>query len=497
MKFKSTILSIALLFGLNQSGRAYFFYLPPVVTDPIKIQVYLANLQKELDEWQKQYGEMAKALKLDGTVSDIKAIVNIKQGDPTISNADLIQLKPALEMLGNLPKVESIEELDRNVKGIIAITRSNDIFPLIENRRDGVAITRNEATYRSSAILGRRIDQYELERDTAGEVVDQHSARLAGSIQRAAASTAKADLIASEIELASIDAETSIADLRREIRLNDAKVQDRANQAQAGAQAVFASDFSRTVAVTAANRTKRNTVAQPGDQMATQPPVAQADPKPYVAPSSTGDGYRDAISGISVSEDGVQLIIEFEVGGIAYYNSKLQHPTYPGGASGPTVGIGYDLGYNTPGQIQSDWGDVLDAGTVARLQAVAGLKRGDAQAALSGIRDISIPFESAKQVFYKRTMPRFAKQTQSAFPGIEHLHGHCQGATVSLVFNRGPALNGSRRIHMRQIRDAIVGNTPAQVPQYFRDMKVIWQGEGLPGLLRRRDSEASLFQQGI
>lgn len=495
MKTKSLLAAGILFLGLSQPGQAWF-YLPPVVTDPIKIQVYLTNLKAELDEWEKQYGEMARALGLDGTVRDLKEIINIKQGDPAVSNADLIQLQPALEMLGNLPRIESLEELDRNVKGIIAITRSNDIFPLLKNRRDGVAIVRNEANYRSSAVLGRRIDQYELERDTAGQIADEHAGRLAGSIGRAAASTTKAGLIASEIELASIEVETSIADLRREIRLNDAKTQDRAGRAQDGALAAFASDHSRTVAVTAARRVEDGT-AQPGDRMAVEAPIAQTDAKPYIAPSSTGDGYRDAISGIALSEEGVQLIIEFEVGGVAYYESKLQRPTYPGGASGPTVGIGYDLGYNTPGQIQSDWGDVLDAGTVTRLQAVAGLKRGAAQSAVAGMKDISIPFEAAKQVFYKRTMPRFAKQTQAAFPGTEQLHGHCQGAMVSLVFNRGPALKGERRVHMRQIRDAIVANTPTKVPQYFRDMKVIWQGEGLPGLLRRRDAEASLFQQGL
>ncbi len=492
---KHRFLSLLLLFCLIQPSQAWWV-LPPIVTDPIKIQVYLANLQTELDQWEKQYGEMARSLDLDGTVKDIKDIINIKQGSPGASNADLIQLGPALEMLHNLPKIESLEELDRNVKGIIAITRANDIYPQLQGKRDGVAIVRNEANYRASAVLGRRIDQYELERDTSAEIADDHASRLAESISKAAGSTTKAGMIAAEIELTAIETETSLADLRREIRLFDAKVQDRANQANAGATSTYQSDFSRTVAVTAAKRTDDGTV-QPGDKMAVEGGITQSDPKPYVAPSSTGDGYRDPSSGIAVSEEGVQLIIEFEVGGISYYNSKLQKPTYPGGASGPTVGIGYDLGYNTPGQIESDWGDVLDAGTVTRLKAVAGLKRGAAQSAVSGMKDISIPFEAAKQVFYKRTMPRFSKQTQAAFPGIEQLHGHCQGATVSLVFNRGPALKGERRRHMRQIREAIVASTPNQVPQYFRDMKVIWQGEGLPGLLRRRDAEASLFQQGL
>ena len=495
MKTKHLICSAFVFLGSFQPGQAYF-YIPPIVHDPIRCQTYLAKLAEELEQWHQQYAEMTEALKLDGTVRDIKKIINLKQGSPGESNADLIQLQPALEMLQNLPRIESLEELDRNVKGIIAITRANEIYPQLTNKRDGVPIVRNEADYRPNAVLGRRIDQYELERDTAAELADDHTQRLTGSIKRAAASTTKAELISSEIELAAIETEISIADLRREIRLYDALTQERANQALAGSKAVFASDFSRTVAVTATRRPETGT-AQPGDNLGAASPVVQIDPKPYVAPSSTGDGYRDPISGLAVSEEGVQLIIEFEVGGESYYNSKLSKPTYPGGASGPTVGIGYDLGYNTPGQIEADWGDVLDAGTVSRLKAVAGLKRGEAQSAISGMKDISIPFEAAKQVFYKRTMPRFAKQTQGAFPGTEHLHGHCQGSLLSLVFNRGPALKGGRRVHMRQIREAIVANNPSPVPGYFRDMKSIWAGEGLNGLLRRRDAEASLFQQGL
>lgn len=495
MKAKYLIGSALLYFSTMLPGNAYF-YIPPIVHDPIHLKITLTNLATELEQWHKQYSETVKALNLDQTVQDIKGIINIKQGSPGASNADLIQLQPALEMLQNLPRIESLEELDRNVQGIIAITRANEIYPQLTNKRDGVAIVRNEATYRPSAILGRRIDQYELERDTASELASDHAQRLTGSIQRAAGATTKADLIASDIELASIETETSIADLRREIRLFDTLTQNRANQSLASTQSVFASDYSRTVAVTAAKRPETSE-AQPGDKLATTSPVVQVDPKPYVAPSSTGNGYRDPISGLAVSEQGVQLIIEFEVGGESYYNSKLSKPTYPGGASGPTIGIGYDLGYNTPGQIDADWGDVLDAGTVSRLKAVAGLKRGAAQSAVSGIKDISIPFEAAKQVFYKRTMPRFAKQTQGAFPGAEQLHGHCQGSLLSLVFNRGPALKGERRSHMRQIRDAIVAKNPAPVPGYFRDMKSIWAGEGLNGLLRRRDAEASLFQQGL
>ena len=45
------------------------------------------------------------------------------------------------------------------------------------------------------------------------------------------------------------------------------------------------------------------------------------------------------------SKESIEKIIEWEIGDRAYYNKYLSHFTWPGGASGVTVGFGYDLGY--------------------------------------------------------------------------------------------------------------------------------------------------------
>jgi len=48
------------------------------------------------------------------------------------------------------------------------------------------------------------------------------------------------------------------------------------------------------------------------------------------------------------SKNTLDLLLEYEVGGgQSYYNKKLSRFTWPGGASGPTIGIGIDTAYYT------------------------------------------------------------------------------------------------------------------------------------------------------
>jgi GH24 family phage-related lysozyme (muramidase) len=53
-------------------------------------------------------------------------------------------------------------------------------------------------------------------------------------------------------------------------------------------------------------------------------------------------------------------------------------------------------------------------------------------------------------------------------------------------------LKGSRRAEMARIRDLVPSKNYSAIAQEIRNMKRIWKGKGLDGLLRRRDKEASL-----
>ena len=204
---------------------------------------------------------------------------------------------------------------------------------------------------------------------------------------------------------------------------------------------------------------------------------------------------------IGISAKAYKLILEYEVGGgEGYYNKALKHPSYPGGQSGVTIGIGYDMGYNTSSQFLADWKNILDAGSYSRLAEHLGKKSGNAKAAISSVKDISIPWESAEIVFKRNTLPRFIKETMKAFPGSEKLHEDTFGALVSLVFNRGGSTTGGSRIEMLNIKNAIASNRSDiynYIAQQIIDMKRLWIGKGLDGLLTRRNDEAKLIKSCV
>jgi hypothetical protein len=201
---------------------------------------------------------------------------------------------------------------------------------------------------------------------------------------------------------------------------------------------------------------------------------------------------------IGIGDAAYKLILKYEVGGGAsYYNKALKHPCYPGGESGVTIGIGYDMGYNTTAQFADDWKDVLSDSDYGRLVPHLGKKSGAAKAAISSVKDISVSWEAAEVVFKDNTLPRFIKETVRAFPGSERLHEDAFGALVSLVFNRGGSTTGSSRAEMLNIKNAIASNRAdiyAYIADQIVDMKRLWVGKGLDGLLTRRDEEAKMVK---
>ncbi len=194
-----------------------------------------------------------------------------------------------------------------------------------------------------------------------------------------------------------------------------------------------------------------------------------------------------------LSDRAYNLILKYEVGGgEAYYNKALKNPCYPGGASGVTIGIGYDLGYNTKAQYANDWKSLLSERDFSRLEACAGAKGEYAKQLVRNVKDIEVSWEAASIVFNKETLPRFIKETLKAFPGADTLHPDAFGALVSIVFNRGASVTGDSRREMANIRNLISSKNYKKIAQEIRNMKRLWIGKGLDGLLKRRDEEASI-----
>jgi len=205
---------------------------------------------------------------------------------------------------------------------------------------------------------------------------------------------------------------------------------------------------------------------------------------------------------------GRELIVGYETGGKDYYNRVIaERPIWPGGASGVTIGCGYDLGYNSKSDFRDDWGRHLGASDFALLERTIGLTGPAARAALGRVDHIRVPWGVALDVFDATTLPKFTVLTFERLPELldladAGLHGDCIGALVSLVFNRGASFRkaGDRYLEMRAIRLAIEQGTSAslgEIPRHLRDMKRIWRNQGLSGLLARREDEAKLFERGL
>lgn len=197
-----------------------------------------------------------------------------------------------------------------------------------------------------------------------------------------------------------------------------------------------------------------------------------------------------------VSARGLEALVAFEVSSEAFYEAKLQKPTWPGAESGVTIGIGYDLGHTAPSQIERDWRGRLSDADVDKLLSVSGKKGQAAKSALGGsVKNVVVPLAAAKQVFYTSTLPRFATSTRQAYPGVENLPADAQAMLLSLVFNRGGSMTGASRTEMKAIQPLVVAKNLSGIASQIRSMKRLWDKNTLPGLHKRRDKEAELVEQ--
>lgn len=189
-----------------------------------------------------------------------------------------------------------------------------------------------------------------------------------------------------------------------------------------------------------------------------------------------------------------------------------QPKNWPRGDSGITLGHGYDLSAETAEELKRDWTRVLGEAAVAKLLPAVG-KRGldAARLAPTFFNLVRITPQMADQVFMSATLPKYEAQTAHAFPGVETLPDLVRGALVSLVYNRGTSMDGDRRREMLLIRNRIayfaelspltrlssLKDTLAYIAAKIRAMKRLWVGQGLDGLLTRREAEARLVESAI
>lgn len=194
-----------------------------------------------------------------------------------------------------------------------------------------------------------------------------------------------------------------------------------------------------------------------------------------------------------LTSEGRALLYEFEVGGgQQYYERFLARPTWPGFASGVTVGVGYDCGYNSASVILQDWRKFGDR---ERLAATSGITGSAAKARIAALRNIVISWDLAEDVFEEVTVARFYALCVRTYPCFGELHPNAQAALLSLTFNRGNSMAGPRRAEMRNIRELAQEKNYAGIAAQLRAMKRIWRGTDIElGMARRREAEARLVE---
>ena len=190
-----------------------------------------------------------------------------------------------------------------------------------------------------------------------------------------------------------------------------------------------------------------------------------------------------------INEKTKNLIVRFE--------GKDQPGKWPGGGSGITIGIGYDLGFVTVDQFESDWGPYLPEEWLSRLKAAIGKTGIAAKNRAPQFADIKISPAHAEAVFFNCSLPLHGLRTEQALPGVSELPEDAQGALLSLVFNRGTSMIGERRTEMRAIKDAVPRKALQEIADQLRSMKRLWVGKGLDGLLHRREAEALMVESCI
>lgn len=207
-----------------------------------------------------------------------------------------------------------------------------------------------------------------------------------------------------------------------------------------------------------------------------------------------------------ISRRATSLIIASEVSGASQYMHRFHNPTWPGGSSGVTIGIGYDLGFVNLREFHADWSDYLPAADLRALAACCGLQAARARSALHEVARVDIPWPLANRQYEEQIQPRRIGETEAALRNCDLLSPDSLGALVSLVYNRGAAgflVPGDkdpagRFREMRNIRELMEARRFADVPLQLLAMRRLWQRTpGGQGLVLRRELEAQLFSLGL
>ncbi len=160
-------------------------------------------------------------------------------------------------------------------------------------------------------------------------------------------------------------------------------------------------------------------------------------------------------SNTPISSRAFDLIVQLEVTSQALYEARYRHPTWPRGASGVTIGVGYDVGYSTVAELHDDWDNAIPAEMDDALEVAADVPGVPAQALASQLHDtVDVAWSPAIAVHRQKIIPRWVGVVERNLLNTASIGPDCLGALVSLTYNRGASFDkpGDRYTEMRAIK---------------------------------------------
>ena len=224
-------------------------------------------------------------------------------------------------------------------------------------------------------------------------------------------------------------------------------------------------------------------------------------------PDTVDDAFQTAVAQAvdpfpPLTAAGVTFIAREEVSSPALYRRLYRRPIWPGGESGITIGIGYDLRFVDEAGLKADWGAHLPSEMLVALAPVLGKQGSDAL--LARVRDVvDVPLPAAMRVMMGRSLPDYIARARGPYPQIDALSAARRAALASLVYNRGAALQDSKpldlqnRREMREIQRLLASGQPDGVADQLDAMVRLWDPAKAAGLIARRHREATLWRAGF
>jgi hypothetical protein len=179
------------------------------------------------------------------------------------------------------------------------------------------------------------------------------------------------------------------------------------------------------------------------------------------------------------------------------------HPYWPGGESGITIGVGWDLGQHSESEFLRSWAG-LELATLRQLKAAIHKRGHAAEVVVPQLKAIDLPRNLSLSVFRSSLEDSYYPMTLRLFPGVETLPTEVQVALLSVVFNRGVLLGRDpdwskakevdRRWEIRRLQADVKQRDLFAIYIRLGTMKRLWEKSGPRGLLYRRRDEQHLIR---